>query len=473
MSKRLRNIIISLVVVGILVGGLFALKYLLPEKDDDNGDLEDPTIYLVDKTADMVEQIQVKNRFDEYVINRIGENEWIIPELKDKVPPYENGYTFATGDVAKIDSVKRVNSDPTEQDLKEYGLDDPTAVIKVKYTDNSTFGMKVGNVAPGNTGNYIQVEGEKEVHICTTIRESYLLGSKGKFVDINLTPTLNPEDFAQIERIVLAGTIREQPILLEKNPESVAADYQQYGMDEFLIAQPKLMNIEYDKLSTILNGLNNILASDVTKVFPTAAEIREYELEKPFSTISMAYKGAVYTIYIGKEEGDYYYCMRTDIPVIYKTPKSSFPFAEYKLYDIASKTLFMTHIDNIKSIELKGSTVNRKFDLTGEGQEMEVKSEGKLINLNEFQKFYQVIIATQALEPAEKPSNTKSRLTITIEYKKTDKKDIIEFIPIGDGMRSAFVKNGVGQYSVVTSYVDKIASDANKVYNGDPITVTY
>ena len=107
----------------------------------------------------------------------------------------------------------------------------------------------------------------------------------------------------------------------------------------------------------------SLYAIRAVKAHPTAAQLKEYGLDKPYSTAEITLCGAVlkvhrrrqdnrhfynttkHTVKLGKkdDEGNYY-ALVNDINAIYLVAPSSVPWAELKYDDIASEMLFLRDI---------------------------------------------------------------------------------------------------------------------------------
>lgn len=103
---------------------------------------EDPTGgILIDRQASEVERITYRTRTEEFTVRRDG-SIYVLDEDND-FPLDTTAVGYMTNAVAQLSYERRIN--PEGNDLTEYGLTDPSAVIDVLYGDGARLTLTVGD----------------------------------------------------------------------------------------------------------------------------------------------------------------------------------------------------------------------------------------------------------------------------------------------------------------------------------------
>ncbi len=152
MSLKVKSIIAGAVVILTLIILLVILLQKPPNEalDFSNDishinttlDFENP-LSLIAKEANMIESVTVRNKSDEYVIEKLSENEWGIKELNNF--NLITNYSTMLRTVSNLMAVEIVETDA--EDLEQFGFNAPNITIDVVFNDMKTYQIKVGDIS--------------------------------------------------------------------------------------------------------------------------------------------------------------------------------------------------------------------------------------------------------------------------------------------------------------------------------------
>ena len=94
--------------------------------------------------------------------------------------------------LTSISAVNLVEEDAN--DLSDYGLDEPTAVIKTYYSDGSEVDIIIGSQAPVDENYYCMTSESNTVYTIGSYVDSLLVRRPIEYRDITLFPTYTEED---------------------------------------------------------------------------------------------------------------------------------------------------------------------------------------------------------------------------------------------------------------------------------------
>lgn len=468
MSKQLKNIIIAFAVVIVLTGVFLLLKFLPSGKGSANSSSSSSTteIKLLEKKTENIKTVSVANATDTYVLTSSG-NTNTIDKLKG-YPVNETSISSLVSSAAAISAEKKVEDNASN--LDQYGFSKPTATVVITFTDNSQYKFDIGNKSSGGTGYYFKEQGNNTVYIVSSTSLSSFTEPLKSFINTTLSDTIESDKLTDIDNIVIGGSARTEFTFKKYTEEELKS---LSGYETYKITKPVQMTANTDVLSKVVQSFSAISAAGVESLDTSAASLKKYGLDKPKYTISFDYNKKTTKILLGnKDSSGNYYAMIPNGKVIYTLASSTFTFLDYKLTDLASAVQFIVNIDKVKTITVSWSDKQYKFDLSGEGDKLVVKSGDKTITTDNFRTLYQLFIGSSIRGEAQKPK-TAAALTIKFDYKDTKvKSDVISFLPV-ESQQYFLDINGKGYFYVLKNYIDKVMTSCEKVYNGETITADY
>ena len=476
MSTQVRNIIIGCGCLVVLVCvAIFLPKLIKPATTSTASSSSTPTVTVYNAAAADVQSVSVTNSVGAFTLNRASATAWTVVEAKaapidSTIPP------LCVNDVAPITAASIVETSATN--IAKYGLDKPTITVNIKYSKENVT-LIFGIQSPDKSGTYFQKVGSNIVYLSASGSFSYFSLDYKQFIDKTMF-TIDSTSVTNIDNIVLGGSKRGEVVELVKNPDAsssaTSSDPDAQYLSTHIMIKPVKCDTNSDNLTTFLNQFTTLAATDVETSDVSAASLKTYGLDNPSYTIAFTYSGKNYSIKLGNlDSAGNYAMLYNDAQVIYSLAPTSLPELSWGFSDLASRNILMPNIVTVKTVTLSGA-VNEKFDLSNvtdssSNTTTTVTNNGKTMDIDNFKNFYQVIIGVETEDAATMPQGVKPYLTIKYDYSAANKaSDTIEFIPFpGDSQKYAIALNGVCNFYVLSTSVDKIVSDTAKLMSGQTV----
>jgi hypothetical protein len=509
MKKQVRTLVIISAAVLVLVGLLLALIFLLPEKDEEESSetSSQPTIKVVSKTADSegktvdqpVKRVEIKNEKDEFIIAQNDEKQLLVKGYEDlPVGTYE--IESLTGELSSLTASREISSDSVN--LDDYGLDKPRATAEVTYHDDSKITFELGNDASGDAGCYVRIDKKGPIYVVNSYFAEQLLKESVMYIGTSLiTPPearkddtssgTGGNDTAVMKNMKLSGTVRKEPLEFGVNTRT---DDSAYSTFNYLITSPLLKGTG-DSAANIAQSATSLDAVRAVKAHPTAAQLKEYGLDKPYSvceltlavqtsastdddeTVTTYYNSTKHIIKLGKKDKDgNYYALVDDYNAVYLLSSGSVPWAETQFNDIVTPLLFLRDITTVKSIEVNAEGRKTTFELThypekeDRDESLVVKAGGKTYPTDDFRSLYQVFMSIYRYNDADKKPTGNPDIAFTVNP--IDPKDT--------KVNARFYRNDASLYTCVlsdkdvftvkASEIDKFIRGLTNYLDGKPVT---
>ena len=508
MKKNIRIMIITVAAVIILVAMLLILMNL-PSSDGGGASstASSTSISLNTKTADDVSKVEVKNNSDSYTVEMKSEDSYSVEGL-DGFDLNKTSISALKSDSAGVAATQLVEEQA--EDLSIYGLDSPKAEATITYKDGETLSLAVGNEAAGDAGTYVTVNGESKVYLFNSAKVDTFAYPLLEYVSKEITPSQEEAVAAanggevssssdgqtqtpQFAKMTLSGTVREEPIVVEP-AEAIS------GISQFNITSPKEKAADYTKISeyvgavygltadevggvivlNILRGaVYGLAADEVVAVNPTDADLESFGLKEPYSKIVADFDVGTVTLLASSPDaaGNVYVMNGDRTNVVYRIEAETLTWLSATYTDLASKLLFTPNIKDVKTMTVTTPDKTYVFNLTSVVDEDNENSftttityEGKELDEEIFKDYYQNMISVSTDEETTEQPTGDPIFSVKYEYADTSRTpDVVEFYDAGS-RRVFIVFNGKCDSLTVSTYVDKMVQDSEKVVNGEEIT---
>lgn len=445
MSKN-KSIIILLVIAVVLVGAYFAVTHFIQQPADEDMVEKFKDISLLQVSEDELENFEMSN--NNGILKFIRSNDtWTIEgaegiELDDTLLS-DIVYYFTT--VAAEQEI----GDAT-QDLKQFGLDNPSSVITIRLKDGTERIFFLGNEAPSNDSHYfMEKDGDKIYTINSSRANQYLK---------QLSDFRNPQVLSLSANTINGLTIRSNGKTFTAKKETVE------GTETWKLIVPYEISANAEKITEdILTPLSSIKAD--AYIEDNTKDFSKYGLSTPLYTVEVSYNdNQQLTIYFGKT-ADEYTCFRIGSSQnVYGALTSSLSFLDVKAVDYINKIAFIPNIDEVKTIDI--SYQSQKYHL-----EFSVNSEEKVYRINgqdaseeKMRTLYSDLFYLPLVDELSEAVNTAAEVTFRVTYQDDRNPDTLELKPVDD-RKYAFVLNGDGYFYVnkksVTDAMAKLSDFAS------------
>lgn len=321
--------------------------------------------------------------------------------------------------------------------LAGFGLLNPAATITIRYLDDTSAVLHLGDSAPGG-GLYAIREGDPTVYLLfQSVADSFL---RRDLDFISLEVTEHPRELPIITRAVLGGSVRPEPIIVEEVTEAQREALSRSGrlMASHLITSPLNQRLNMDSGLEPLAFSYALTAHSVEARFDSPGELSRWGLSEPYSTIEIESSSHESFKLIASEpdENGMVYLVREGMPLVYNVAAASLPWLELDTFTMMDKLLILPFIDTVSVVEVHTPRHDLRIELEGEGQDITVIVNGVPYTAAEgvdparnFRTFYTDLISANyhAFTDEQLPANPQILLQITYHYHEGGPPDVVTY----------------------------------------------
>lgn len=369
------------------------------------------------------------------------------------------------------------------------------AWYKIKNKKGQTYKVYIGDLAPSEDRYYAMLEGDNKIYTVDT-QVSYILKPVESYVEPYLGQPLGKQDYSLVDRFSISRfnyeaqdlekDLIQKFIEIEYMTDSEATASASATSYKFVYPE-----VDYDpsssKYEEVLNTFVDALGYETVKFDKLGnhmdlEDLAPYGLDKPEYLIEYDY---VYkdentseryilenVIWVSalNEDGTYYVYSWT-YNVVSKVLAETLKFLDWKYIEFVDRPVFTKNINDISEISVEGKDVNAVFYLSGEGQELAVKTDtlnfstSQVTNFRElYRKMLYISIENYAADTSEE--NCIMTLKITTRVGQTFEYKFYKY----DTLQCFVTVNGKGEFYVASNSIEKILADTKTVANGGSIT---
>ena len=398
MKKRL--------VISCLILSVLAVIYIVIIKLPENR-TEKQTADIALLQGFEIESAEVENSFGKYTLT-YSYPDWILDNEK-----VGSKYVMRLSEMKS--SEKELSSN-----LKEYGLESPSAIVKLTGKDGSVKTLTVGDPTPDKRGRYVMIDG---VYVVRDEYVGWLLEDKAAFVSADL----------------YLGT---SPVKIEFN-----------GICFEMTDGAWRMTHPYDhgvKESVFYENVMDCLSLDVVDI--TDKTPSECGLAPPKQYVSVWDEDNIKTtICFGDTADGLIYAMREGGAAVCRV---KIPFFLDKKPTFFINTLcYVKNIDEIDKIQVNEMC----FDISDNG----IKKDGKEIGKEAFVEFYKQLMGMTLIDEAVDPVRDKLILSMKVSFK-DGTSDVVDVYEYKERYGAVFI-NGACTFYTLRRQPEEIVSQAEKL----------
>lgn len=504
MSKRVRTLLFSGIAV-VVLAALLVVLLLIPPADDgnddtDTGDTGETTStevtlidkYVADKNATQITLVSatVTAGGASYQVQANKDGDLLVKGYENLV--HDSSATDSLWESLQTVTASRLIAE-TPDDATVFGFDGDSVKVEAAYSDNTTFGMEIGDEAPSGEGRYIRVAGKEAVYLIDSDsvnvffeKSTYYLSKLPITVPAIKTDAANSEDTVVLRDAELSGSVRPASIFFQTTGSQMTSSGVALSPSGYVIKRPYYRAVAADSSLIEYASFSSFVASDIAKVYPTQADLKAYGLNDPYSacTFHLAvqhadtqkdkdgkdvttysfYNTFKYTIKLGNKTDDglryaVVYADKEMVPLVYLVSETAVSWANTQYNDLADTLLFYIHIVSVDKLAVTADGVTTTFDMKHievEGEtnpDLEVTVGGKTYDSDLFRSMYAGLMGiyrtgTIDTKPAGEPTFAIKLETNTKEVEDTEIK---------------MYRVSAAKYAVVHSTGETYAVDAKKV----------
>lgn len=485
-NKMLKTALSAFLALAVLVGGTVAVIELIPEKKDEENTPNTDQITIFAHTDTDVESVTVDRTGGTVVYTSVLEETKTESESSTEAVWSIDGVDAALIDESSlsshIDSLITMNAtrEIEKEDGADYGFSAPLYKLSLKLRDGGEKSLLLGNKTPSASGFYAQVAGEDKVYLVSTDIAD-LLDSKNE--DFSITTVISAqqsntgtEKYFSDSKLTLFDTLT-----LARKGEKTVSFVSSFESDTnqmlpYTMVSPINRSADTDTVGNLVSLVSGGLTATSAYAFnPTAKDLQLYGMENPDLVLELKYgKNTIKFSATKQADGDYAVMTPENSKIIFKVAASNLTFADTALEDFLSSMPFIEMINNFESFTFETAngknvfTVSYEKDENDEERIASVKANGKAVETEQFQTYYQHLVGTEPSDAVFQKVDGKADFTIFCKARNGEKDFTLKFIKDTD-RRYYFEINGDPVGLVSTTHVEKLMNYQQDLANGKTI----
>lgn len=493
MSKTLRTLIACLCSLLVLAGAYLGLLKAFPEQKGDDvssvGNTSSSTsseivdyIYEHD-SLDMKQATVTTANSGVYHINFDGTT-YTVPELEG-IEHYKSSVELCAQRFCAFPYVSIVTEEVTEEELETYGFNAPQAKLEVEFESESET-LLVGNKTEDGSF-YVKSPDSDTVYLCVVGVNSYLINGHVTF--INNTLFYCVEDYRTgIDNFVLKNSAETDAVCIGKT--STDSKSALAVSSAYCITSPFIMAVDSEKFDTGLTELIKFGGSEAVAIIDENTDMSKYRLDNPQYELSFTYQKPLtqsqteagqtendnkvehYKFYVSSaDENGMSYVYADGEKVIMKILLSSYSCFGWTLDSMAGTMFLSPFVKYLDKMVITYDNKDYEFNFTiADGSLIAVDYLNRQLDVDNFKKFYQVVLGTGRIGMGVAEENAATHMEIRFVYQSDLEKadDVLTFKEYSVRQYAAEV-NGIGKFTVAKTRMDKLERDLIKVINNETV----
>ena len=455
----------------LMVLAVLIVVYFVYNKSDTSKDTGDTNTSLEENIAvatidtDKVNSVHYIGK--DVDINLILDNDsWISED--DPLRPINQSYVINMINLVEKIDARRIISENGDN-LNEYGLDNPSAYLKLTMEDGTSLTLRIGDKSTGINGNYGMVNEDNKVYL---LNPTYGAGLEYRDIDftaIESKPEIEGETIEHIQVINRDGDDFE--LYLDEDNEYNLVNS---SISNWVLIKPyevayvadtsKVTEVQEDYTDFSFQSCVDYIGDSLGKygledpassIYVQYLEANTETLEEPETDPNtgeeinekVTYENKEYTLYIGdKVDESNYYVRREGSDYVY-TMRASLvdQMINRESFEVLNPLILIPNIENVNSIdiEIEGTAYRmeiKRTNTTNEEGEEELTEiyyiNNKELEEENFKKVYRDMISASydaEIKEEIKPDNTKPYLTIKYNLKDVgNNSGQVSFLPYDD-----------------------------------------
>lgn len=512
MTKSVKSVVIAsaalLVLGGVLLVLLFTGKKPDNVEESSSSSVTDPTLtYIVEKTADEVTLIRVKNSEGEFSFTR--QKRVVSSTNEDGTVTSKDKYYWTTEDllgvpqndllvenfIAGLSTLlenSRVEDEP--DDIEKYGLSEPQSAAYLEFEDGTSIKMLFGIQNPADSRSiYFKTEDSSAVSLVNYYAAAGTLSDVRQFAELTLTDSLDTEGSNLLKSLKITRPDLETPIEIR-----YMSDIDELAGEEDIVVstfnthrfvEPVTAEVDLTKGKDVCYKMYGLTMSSCEYLEQTEENLRKCGLDEPRATVEFKYGGKSHKLLIGGEiregiSGDGasisaltgYYAVLDGVPGIYAISKDNAPWVSCEVSGLISRRPLSPYIYAAESVEVTIPDGVYRFEIDGENKEFFYNSEE--LDPDNFRTFYQLLISSVGEEVYSGEVSGEPFASVTFSYIKRyhdvygTESDTIAYYE-SDDRKCVVVLNGEPIFKVSRIYAERLAENVDALLNGGSVSLNW
>ncbi len=485
MIKKQTGTIILLIISALILALIYfiGLKPLLSENKeekamyDKDGDLLDitgsPYVYEPLERQE-VEYIKVQNKKGTFTLRKDSVSDEFVFDGAEKLLYDQSLISSLYVACCKMGSVQKI--DNPSGDLSIYGLDMSQNPVRVetKSKDGAVNVVYIGDMLVTGGAYYAKHSEKPYIYaLSTTLEKTVLADVKDYFIPL-LAKEIDSANYGYTSSFSLKKN-GELFIECEYIPDEEREKSGEINIYRMIYPAAYIPSNEryLDVLSCFISFKGEKVCEYGVSEKENYKEIlTSYGFDTPSFEITYSYGGNDSVVFLGNklEERDAYYAYSPYMDIIATLPLQNVPFIEWSIIDYVSKSVFQRDINRVDNITLSFENQTHKYHLEGEGQQLSVSHNGKIVDTKNFRQLYILLLSITMqgyAETEEIPSGKAPVFTMQITL---DSGKLLEykFYSLTTG-RLFYTVDGKGEFYVSRESINKIIEGTKALAKGEKV----
>lgn len=396
MTRKSRNLIISLIFLAVLAGALAVTKLtggVKPEAMPDEAPAEE---VLSDFDSNSLRSVRAAGTEGElYLYSSDGET-WFVGDTSAAFRPAQDLIGAAVRTLSSIRTQDLVTDDATDEDLSAFGLEEPRIVMTLKDNEGKSAVIEFGNLNPSGRGRYSRLEDSSTVVIVPSYIANHAFKSSEDFRDMSL-PSVKADSLAlvsfQKDGILFQAEPRrgEDPFVSIVSSFEITSPWRgAYPLDDYELQ--KLLTEETPLPTKVISWEDGLDAED------EGLGLREQD--NPDFLRFEDTEGNVLHIVIGNEDGQGgRYCRFGDREeAVFTLSESDLAILNTDPFSLTSRFVFLGSITSVSQVKVERGPETWVMRREERGEPDNIKDDRFIVNeletaQPEFSKVYQKFIS--------------------------------------------------------------------------------
>ena len=378
---------------------------------------------------------------------------------------YNDSFNKVLSTVASLE-IKGEIEDPISQD--EYNVSPATAeyTLMLFDKDGKQEILYIGSPLISGAGYYCKLSSDEKIfYVNNQVAKTF--ADNNSLLSTQLQDPLDSSKYHYTENFKLYKDLLPM-VEIRYVPESERESGNAYGYYQMVYPGEYIpSDTNYD---AALRALVCPMADSVVTTELTAENIEKYGFLQPSHEVEYTLDGKKHKLYFGNRTGDGMIYVMSDYGFIgLAVIEDHFPFLNYELIDFINPYLFGMNINYVSRVTLSGQGFSERYSLSGQNEALSVTSEksGQTIDTQNFRNYYRDLLMLEMRGYASKQEEQNWRFTFTVE---TVGGKIYEYKFYHTAERECYYTvNGVGEFFVDISDIEKLLSDADKLSRGEKV----
>ncbi|MCL2579728.1 MAG: DUF4340 domain-containing protein [Oscillospiraceae bacterium] len=344
-------------------------------------------------------------------------------------------------------------------DLRVFGLNPARATVVLDFEEQGTRTIKIGDVAPGNVGVYIQLDEDGAIYLVPVTAVDNFLLTPFDYMNMNITPMSGwPMVF---DSMTLGGAVRE-----ETGEVTIVAN-----RGEFELTAPFAHELNPLTGPGILHAAFGMIAHRVVAVNPSQADLDALGFDRPWSTLTVegGEYGGFSILATQPDEAGMVLIYREGVPLLYSIGEHGLLWLDVQFYQLMSPFAASPLLEELAAVQVavfggRGGHVH-VFEIERDEEDAPIVTTPDLtLDTENFRRFFTTLISA-TLEMHEDQQTEPGRPVLNFIYRYADGTDLtVSFYESNVPLRHFARVNEGRVFLTPSSYIDRVLGDLLEVW---------